>query len=636
MNAENIHLTRPTLRGNFGMSASTHWLATASSQAVLERGGNAFDAAVAAGFVLHVVEPHLNGPGGDLVGIFTTGDDSGRPRIMMGQGAAPKGATAEHYKNEGLKRVPGSGALAAAVPTAVDAWLQLLRDYGTWELEDVLAFAINYAENGHAIMPRVSSTIESVKELFTQHWPTSAEQWLVNGEAPEPYSLQTNKPYARVLRRLIELGRDIDDKNESGRKARIEVAREAWRNGFVAEAIAEFNVKPHMHADGNVHAGVMTREDLAGIEATYEDACAVNFRGYTVAKSGAWGQGPTLLIALRILDGFEDDAIDPTTAQGIHTIIEALKLALADRDTHFGDEDVDLDYLLSEEYIATRRSLIGSSASLEYRPGHIPGAKNKRPVLLTDSEWGDHSGNKDRAGAQNGLGVGEPTVGTESQSKVQQDQADEAHDLAYDADVDQNGVTRGDTCHVDVIDQWGNAVAVTPSGGWLQSSPNIPELGFNLGSRLQMTWLEEGSPSTLKPGKRPRTTLSPTLVMKDGQTVAVLGTPGGDQQDQWQLVLILQMIIKGRQAQQAIDSPNFHTTSMAGSFYPRTWTPGGVVVEDRLGHEVIDELERRGHVVTRAGDWALGRLSIVTRDPKSGVLTSGANSRGEQGYAAGR
>ena len=202
--------------------------------------------------------------------------------------------------------------------------------------------------------------------------------------------------------------------------------------------------------------------------------------------------------------------------------------------------------------------------------------------------------------------------------------------------VTVTGETRGDTCHIDVIDRWGNAISATPSGGWLQSSPTIPSLGFALGTRLQMTWLDPASPSALRPGKRPRTTLTPTMVMRDGWAVAALGTPGGDQQDQWQLSYLLRTLIGGYTPQQAIDAPTLHTTSMPGSFWPRTWEPGGAVVEDRLGEGVIGELVARGHHITRAGDWALGRLSVVTREPSSGVLGSAANPRGAQGYAVGR
>jgi gamma-glutamyltranspeptidase/glutathione hydrolase len=595
--------TRPTLQGTFGMTASTHWLATASAQAVLERGGNAFDAAVAGAFVLHVVEPHLNGPGGDMTGVFVTAENPSEPVVLMGQGPAPAAATREHYLAEGLELVPGAGALAAAVPAAVDAWLLLLRDHGTWEL-DVLAFAIGYARNGHPIVGRVGTTIETVADLFTEHWPTSAALWMPDGKIPAAGDIVKNPAYADVMDRLVAAG---ETDAAVSREARIDAARREWREGFVAKAAVKFLAEPHRHSSGTDHAGVMTEADFANFSAGYEPATTLRFRGHTIAKTGPWGQGPALLQTLAILDGFDDDRLDPSTAIGAHTILEAQKLAIADREAYYGDATVPMDYLLSAEYAAERRKLIGDKASHEFRPGNVPGHEPFVPPLRTEYLPPSLAENGEPAFA----GVGEPTVMP-------------------------TGETRGDTCHIDVVDQWGNMVSATPSGGWLQSSPAIPELGFCLGSRLQMTWLEEGAPSTLTPGKRPRTTLTPTLVLKDGKAVTALGSPGGDQQDQWQLLYLLRTIVGGYEPQQAVDAPALHTTSIPGSFWPRTWTPGGAVVEDRLADDVINELEERGHVVTRAGDWALGRLSSVVRDPETDVLMAAANPRGAQGYAAGR
>lgn len=591
--------TRPTLEGTFGMSASTHWLATASAQAVLERGGNAFDAATAGAFVLHVVEPHLNGPGGDMTAVFATADDP-HPVVLSGQGPAPAAATREHYLAEGLELVPGSGALAAAVPGAVDAWLLLLRDHGTWELADVLSFAIGYARDGHPLLERVRATIATVERLFTDHWTSSADHWLPGGRLPEPGEVVTNPAYAAVLDRLIAAGSSADD-----RAGRIDAARTQWKTGFVAQEATAFLSTPHRHSSGTDHAGVIAVTDFAAFDASYEPATTLEFRGHTIAKTGAWGQGPALLQTLAILDGFEDERLDPSTALGAHTILEAQKLAYADREAYYGDGEVRLDVLLSAEYAAERRALIAETASTEFRPGTIPGIEPFIPPLRTSYE--PPAGNR----AEPAAGVGEPTV------------------LA-------TGETRGDTCHIDVVDRWGNIVSATPSGGWLQSSPTIPSLGFCIGTRLQMTWLEEGSPSTLTPGKRPRTTLTPTLVLRNGHPVTALGSPGGDQQDQWQLLYLLRTIVGGYTPQQAIDAPALHTTSVPGSFWPRTWEPAGAVVEDRLGDSVISELERRGHVITRAGDWTLGRLSSVGHDRERGVLTAAANPRGGQGYAAGR
>lgn len=586
--------TRPTLEGHFGMSASTHWLATASAQAVLERGGNAFDAAVAAGFVLHVVEPHLNGPGGDMVGIFATAEDPAAPQVLMGQGPAPAGASIRHFRDLGLDSVPGAGALAAAIPAAVDAWLVLLRDHGTWELSDVLEFAIGYAEDGHAILPGAVKAIRAVAQLFTEHWPSSAKLWMPGGRVPEPGQIMRNPEYAGVLRELIAAGGESEN-----RVQRIEAARVEWKTGPAAQATEAFVRTPHRHSDGGDYAGVITAQDFASHQAGYEPPVSIEFRGHTIAKSGPWGQGPALLQTLKILEGYPDEQLDPGSETGAHLILEAQKLALADRDTYYGDTGVNLEHLLSTEYAAQRRKQIGDRASVEFRPGEVPGADKVFPPLVDARE------------ATSGVGAGEPTVS-------------------------RAGETKGDTCHLDVVDRWGNIVSATPSGGWLQSSPTIPGLGFCLGTRLQMTWLDERSASRLEPGRRPRTTLTPTLVLRAGESVMALGTPGGDQQDQWQLPMLLRMLIGGHTAQQAIDAPTLHTTSMPGSFWPRAWEPGGAVVEDRLGEAVIAGLRARGHRVTLAGDWALGRLSCVTRDPKSGRLGAAANARGAQGYAAGR
>ncbi len=593
-------LSRPDLRGTFAMSATTHWTASSTAQAVLERGGNAFDAVVAAAFVLHLVEPHLNGPGGDLTALVVTADDPS-PRVLVGQGPAPAGATLEHFRAEQLDLVPGAGGLAAAVPGAVDAWLLLLRDLGTWELADVWSYVLDYAEQGYPLVSRVADTVDSVRGLFTRHWPTSAAFWLVDGRPAPSTGLHTNPAYAQVLRGLLAAGTGAGNREE-----RIDAARSEWRTGLVAQAACAFLATPHQHSSGRKHAAVITVEDFAAHEATWEPATTAEFRGWTVAKTAAWGQGPALLQTLKILEGYDDDQLDPGTDIGAHHLLEALKLALADRDAYYGDPDVaagelpvPLDVLLSDAYAADRRALITDRASAEVRPGAVPGYTPYRATLSTEQPDGDPEG------------VGEPTVSA-------------------------TGETRGDTCHLDVVDRWGNFVSATPSGGWLQSSPHIPELGFCLGSRLQMTWLDPASPSVLRPGRRPRTTLTPTILLKDGVPVSALGTPGGDQQDQWQLVYLIRTLVGGYTPQQAIDAPTLHTTAMAGSFWPRLWAPAGAVVEDRLGEEVLAGLAARGHRVVRAGDWTLGRLSAVTRDPSTGELTAAANPRGGQGYAVGR
>lgn len=594
-----VPTTRPVIRGTFGTVASSHWLATATGQSVLERGGNAFDAAAAAAFVLHVVEPHLNGPGGDLSLIFQ-GKNDPTPQVVCGQGPTPDAATTEYFAAQGLDMVPGAGALAATVPGAVPAWFMLLRTRGTWDIAEVLAYAIGYARDGHPLLPSAVRTIAAVRPLFEDHWQTSAAQWLPGGKLPKPHELFVNAAYASTLEKLIaaaDLGTD------QGREARISAVADEWSTGFVAEAIDRAMRVPHRHSSGADHSGLLRASDLAAFSPSIEEAVSVDFRGVTVAKTGAWGQGPVLLQMLSILATLPDELLDPATEIGAHTILEAMKLALADRDAYYGDPTaneapVPLEALLSPEYGRQRAAMIGETASTEFRPGTIAGHSPFVPPLV--AELNDSSADE---------ATGEPTVRV-------------------------SGATRGDTCHLDVADQWGTIIAATPSGGWLQSSPTIPELGFCVGTRLQMSWLDGVSPSRLRPGRRPRTTLSPTLLLVDGLPVAALGTPGGDQQDQWQLLYLLRTIIGGYDPQEAIDAPMFHSTHLISSFWPRSWVPAGAVLEDRVGAEVVDGLRRRGHRVTMVPDWTLGRLSMAGHERS--IFVAAATSRGGQAYATGR
>jgi gamma-glutamyltranspeptidase/glutathione hydrolase len=606
-----VFTTRPELAGTFGMVASTHWLASAAGMATLEAGGNAFDAAVAAGLTLQVVEPHLNGPGGEVPILFArsprAATGAGVPVVLSGQGVAPAGATIGAYRDLGLDLVPGTGLLAATVPGALGAWLTLLRDHGTLPLDAVLRFALEYAEHGHPLLPRVAATVASVSEHFRTHWPTSAATWLApDGAPPTAGRLFRNPVLASTYRRLLDAARG------HSREAQIDAALAAWYTGFVAEAIDEFSRSPVMDDSGRAHRGFLTGADLAGWRPTYEPPVTVDWRGWTLAKAGPWSQGPALLQALAMLDGHPAAGAGAGYASGtadadlVHASVEAVKLAMADREAWYGDTaEAPVDDLLSATYSEQRRALISDRASTELRPGSPGGRPPRLPAFVTQASGAV------RPSRETVAGVGEPTV-------------------------DTRGTTRGDTCHVDVVDRWGNIVAATPSGGWLQSSPVIPSLGFPLGTRAQMFWLEPGLPNSLLPGKRPRTTLSPSLALRGGVPTLAFGTPGGDQQEQWQLCLWLAHVLGGLDLQAAIDAPAWHTTSFPSSFYPRDMTPGEVVVESRLGDGVIAELRRRGHTVTVSDGWSLGRLSAVSRDPETGVLRAGANPRGMQGYAVGR
>ncbi|MFD9705227.1 gamma-glutamyltransferase family protein [Lentzea sp. NPDC059081] len=590
--------TRPELVGTFGMVASTHWLASAAAMAVLEDGGNAFDGAVAAGFVLQVVEPHLNGPGGEVPIIFAPA--GGNPRVLNGQGVAPAGATIEHYTGLGLELVPGSGLLAATVPGAWDGWLTLLRDHGTKTLREVLDKAIGYARDGFPLVERAVHTISLVQDLFRDHWPSSAAQWMPGGVLPAPGGRFRNPKLADTWEWLLAAGEAAG----SDREAQIEAARRAWSQGFVAAQVDEFFRTEFRDDSGRDHAGVLTGADMAGWEASYEDALIVDFDEWSLVKAGAWTQGPVLAQQLRLLEGHDLSYVDgKPTAETIHLAVEAAKLAFADREAWYGDvNDVPLETLVSRAYADERRKLISDTASMELRPGSPNG---REPLLPNHILRGAEAGPLAATGA-----IGEPTV-------------------------ERSGATRGDTVHVDVVDRWGNMVSATPSGGWLQSSPTIPSLGFCLGSRAQMFWLDEGLPNSLAPGKRPRITLSPSMALRNGEAALAFGTPGGDQQDQWQLGFWLAHRA-GLNLQEAIDSPMWHSNAFPSSFYPRAWTPGELVVESRAGVDVLDALRSRGHQVVDAGEWTLGRMSAVARDSADGLLRAGANPRGAQGYAAGR
>jgi gamma-glutamyltranspeptidase/glutathione hydrolase len=586
--------TRPDLRGDFGMVASTHWLASAVGMSVLERGGNAADAAVATGFVLQVVEPHLNGPGGE-VPILLWDPSAAAVRVIAGQGPTPAAATISHYRDEGLTLVPGTGLLAATVPGAFGAWLELLLHWGSWRLSDVLEPAIYYAEQGFPVLPAIADTIETVAQTFAVDWPTSAATWLVNGTAPAVGSRLRNPALAATWRRLLAEATVPG----SSREQELAAARHVFYDGFIAEAIAEHVSRPVRDASGESHAGVLSGQDLSDWQCPIEEPATFDYHGYTVCKTGPWGQGPVFLQQLALLSGFDLGAAGLLTADYIHTVVECGKLAFADREAWYGDGPTPLDELLSPAYSDERRMLIGEHASTELRPGSPAGNVPRLPELPGD------------APTRPAVGAGEPTV-------------------------DSRGVTRGDTCHLDIVDQWGMHISATPSGGWLQSSPTIAELGFCLGTRTQMTWLEEGLPSSLRPRTRPRTTLSPSLALRDGEPYLAFGTPGGDQQDQWSLLFFLAHVHFGLTLQQAIDAPMLHSTHFPSSFWPRESTPAGLVVEARIDAGVLAELESRGHRLQRSGDWTLGRLSAAGRDPKTGFLRAAANPRGGAGYAVGR
>ncbi|NKK98097.1 gamma-glutamyltransferase family protein [Rhizobium leguminosarum bv. viciae] len=589
--------TRPEILGTFGVVTSTHWIASAVGMSILEKGGNAFDAAVATGFVLQIVEPHLCGPGGDLPAVIYS-KKKDKVEVICAQGPAPAGATIEHYTAEGLSLIPGDGLLATVIPGSFDGWMLMLRDYGSMSVRDVLEPAIYYAEHGHPMLPRVSATIKGLAAFFQKEWPTSYETWLPGGSAPEAHANFRNPVLAETWKRVI-----AEAEAKSGREAQVEAARDAFYRGFVAEKIDDYlKTAEVMDASGNRHKGVLTANDMANWSATIEEPLTYDYHGWTIAKIGPWGQGPVFLQTLSILKGFDLAAMDPAGADFVHTVVEAMKLAFADREVYYGDPDfseVPIAHLLSETYAAERRKLVGPDASFDLRPGIVPGFEAQHDLTMK------MLGADSKTGA-----VYEPTMAHLSEK-------------------------RGDTVHIDVIDRDGNMVSVTPSGGWLQSSPTVPGLGFCLNSRAQMFWLKSGLPTSLAPGKRPRTTLTPSLGLYEGRPTLAFGTPGGDQQEQWQLSFFLRYAHHKLNLQAAIDQPLFHTSHFPGSFYPRTREPGSLMAEANFGPEVLDALRRKGHTLTVADPWTIGRLTAARRDA-DGLLRAAATPRLMQAYAIGR
>jgi gamma-glutamyltranspeptidase/glutathione hydrolase len=566
---------------------------------ILERGGNAFDAAIAAGFTLQIVEPHLCGPAGDMPALLYSARDRA-VRVLCAQGTAPAAATIARFHDLGLNMIPGTGFLAAAVPGAFDGWMLLLRDFGTMSLDAVLEPAIAYAEAGFPVLPRVTMSLLPLVDFFKSEWPASAAVWLPGGQPPKPRALFATPAVANTYKRIL-----AEAKAAGGdRERQIEAARDAFYRGFVAEAIDRFAGRnPLMDGSGRRHAALLTASDMARWHATFETPTSYDYGRHRVHKTGPWGQGPVLLQQLALLKGFDLGAIPSDSADYVHIVTECAKLAFADREAFYGDPafaDGPRSTLLGDAYTDARRGLVGGQASMDLRPGlpDISVARIETMLALARD-----------CPAPVGPGGGEPTF---------------ANLLEH----------FGDTVHVDVVDRWGNMIAATPSGGFFQSSPVIPDLGFPLGTRAQMFWLAEGLPSSLIPGARPRTTLSPTLVECDGEPYLVCGSPGGDQQDQWTLQLLLSHFYHRLNLQEAIDAPMFNNAHFPASFTPRAAKPGVVSIEDRFGPATLNELERRGHRLNVVDGWSLGRLCAASK--ADGIIKAAATPRNMEAYAAGR
>jgi gamma-glutamyltranspeptidase / glutathione hydrolase len=590
----------PQVIGAHGAVSSTHWLATAAGMAILSQGGNAFDAVTAAGFVLQVVEPHSNGLGGDLSVIAHQAD--GGTVVYCGQGPTPRAATLQYFRSLALNQIPGSGLLPACVPGAFSAWMQLLRDLGTLPLAAVLDRAIGYAEHGYPLVADAARCIGALAPLFRTHWPESGRTYLSASGVPAAGDRVNNQVLAATMRRLLQEA----EAGHPDREAQLEAAHNAFYGGFVAEAIDCFMRDAEvLDSTGRRHRGLLTADDLAAWRAPAEVPLHYDFRSCRVFKPGPWSQGPVFAQELALLEDFELTALGLSSGAYIHTLTEAAKLAFADREAWYGDPShgsVPMDLLLSPDYSSARRRAIGDIAEPAPQAGLPGGAKSWIPDADRDlpegftEDW--------MAQLQSGM----PTT------------------------VLAATVKPGDTCAVAVADRLGNLAAAVPSGGWLKSSPVIPGLGFPLGTRAQSMWLVEDHPNALAPGKRPRTTLSPTVVLRDGAPYLAFGTPGGDRQDVWTLESFLAITEFDLDLQAATEVPTFHSDHFSSSFTPRIRRPGVLVVEGSVGTSAIAELRRRGHEVDVVPEFSMGHKTCIT-GCKDGLVWAGAGPRGRQAHA---
>jgi gamma-glutamyltranspeptidase/glutathione hydrolase len=589
--------TRPVIMGQRGVVTSGHYLATAAGFRIMEQGGNAVDAAAAMCFCLNLLEPHLNGIGGEVPTLIYSAKER-KAYAICGLGWSPQAFTIAWCHQHGIDVIPGDGYLPACVPAVVDTWALAMARFGTMSFSQVLQPAIELAENGFPVYERLHNDIAKNVDRFTEHYPTTGAIYCPGGHAPQIGDVLRNPDLANVLKLMCRA--EAGAKHE-GRIAGLEAARDVFYRGEIAERIIDFiTSNPVEDASGSAHTGLLSYEDMAEWHATVEEPVSLNYRGLDVHKCSSWTQGPVFLQQLAILEGFDLKAMGHNSADYLHTWIECAKLAFADREAYYGDpafDDVPLGALLSKEYAAERRALIGVEASQELRPGDV--------------------------------GRGTPDYVT--------------------FDIQENSpqamaTYTGDTTHLDAVDREGNMVAATPSGGWIattvsggwiSSSPVIKGLGFPLGTRGQMFYLNPKRPNALAPRKRPRATLTPSLVTKGGEPYMVFGTKGGDCQDQWTLQFFLNTVDFGMDIQEALDAPTVHSEHFPGSFYPHKAHPARMVAENRIPQDVIAELGRRGHKVVVQGGWVNGRCMGIRYDKQRGIILGGVSPRGKTGYALG-
>ncbi len=574
---------RPVVHSAQGVISSGHYLTSMAGMRLLLNGGNAFDAMAAAGFAAAVVEPtaaySLAAEGVFMIYHASSGD----LLSLSGQGVAPGRATPDFFKSRGMDRIPtGPGSRAHfsfTVPGVVHAFTSLLEEYGTKPIHEVLAPAIHYAEKG---FPNYEYMVERLKspatlEQFDHYPPGGSDVFFVDRQPPQPASLLVQPGLAATLKGMAPPPSFSQD-----RLAGVWFARQAFYEGDIAQRIVKC-------AQGV--GGILGLEDLASYRSQYAEPVKTGFMGYEVWGQDTWTQGPLLMQALNILERFDLRAMGHNSPEYIHTVTEAVKLAFADREAYYGDPDyaaVPINGLLSKEYAASRAGLIDPArACPETPPCGDPWAFSAsgrtQPAVLaavpTGAAAGDGSG-----GAEDG------------------------------------------TTHVSVLDHEGNMVCGTISGGAFAKSAFFPELGCALSTRIEMFNCEEGHPNVVAPGKRPRTTLVNYMLTKDGQPVMTVGCPGGDNQAQANLQLVLNVLVFGMNPQQAIEAPRFSSQSVVNSFYPHVYHPGRLDLEDGIPETTAESLRSLGHRIERSANCGMG-ATVSRRDPETGVMSTGGDPR---------
>ncbi len=591
--------TRPVVMSARGVVTSGHYLVTSVGFQILARGGNAIDAAAAMGICETLLEPQSCGIGGEVPTLIYSARER-KTYAISGMGWSPAAFTIEWCRENGIDLIPGDGYLPACVPAVVGTWTTALARFGTMSFSEIAQPTIDLAENGFPIYERLGQTLADSFEKFTELYPTTGEIYYANGGVPQVGELVRNPDFGAMLRSLCAAE---DQAKGRGRIAGIEAARDEYYKGGVAEKIVEFiNDNPVEDASGVAHKGLLTLNDLAEWNAVVEEPVSLEYKDLDVHKCSSWTQGPTFLQHLSILGTMNAASLGHNTADYLHGWIESSKLAFADREAYYGDpdfDDVPLDELLSYRYAETRATQIGERASYELRPGDVG---NGVPGYTAISVAEDN-----RAA----LGV----------------EAREVRDLGL------GHAHIGDTTHLDAMDAEGNMVAATPSGGWLGTSPVIKGLGFPLGTRGQMFYLNPNRPNALQPRKRPRATLTPTMVTRNGEPFMAFGTPGGDSQEQWTIQFFLNHVEFGMNLQEALDAPTVHTTHFPSSFYPRVAFPARVVAESRIPSDVLGELERRGHEIEMTDAWANGKVMGIRWNADKGVISGASSAKNTIGYA---